>query len=198
LPPPRPTEISICLFCYPNPALPALIDAWINSPQAIRCLVPPGHSLKQVGSIIDAAELRVGEVRQRGSLRVHALPFVAQESFDHLLWASDFNFVRGEDSFVRAQWAGRPFVWHIYPQDDAAHRIKLATFLDRYCADMPAATAAVCRAFWQDWNHGDALDWHSFVQQRASLESHARHWSKALANQLDLAENLVNFVASRL
>ena len=45
-----------------------------------------------------------------------ALPFLPQASFDRLLWACDVNFVRGEDSFVRAQWAGRPFVWQIYPQ----------------------------------------------------------------------------------
>jgi uncharacterized repeat protein (TIGR03837 family) len=198
VPPPRPNEISISLFCYPNAALPALIDAWINSPQPIRCLVPQGHSLKQVGSIIDAAELHDGEARQRGNLRVNALPFVAQERFDFLLWACDFNFVRGEDSFVRAQWAGRPFVWHIYPQDDAAHRIKLSAFLDRYGAGMPAAAAVALRAFWEDWNHGDATDWTRLLQHRGILESHGRHWAKALAGQNDLAENLVNFVASRL
>ena len=25
---------------------------------------------------------------------------------------------------MRAQWAARPFVWHIYPQRDDAHRVK--------------------------------------------------------------------------
>ena len=49
------------------------------------------------------------------------LPLLTQRDYDHLLWACDLNFVRGEDSFVRAQWAGAPFVWQIYPQDDGAH-----------------------------------------------------------------------------
>jgi uncharacterized repeat protein (TIGR03837 family) len=198
VPPSRPDEINISLFCYPNAALPKLIESWVNSTPPVRCLVPQGHSLKQVASIIDAGELRCGEARQRGSLRVQALPFVAQERFDQLLWACDINFVRGEDSFVRAQWAARPFVWHIYPQEDAAHRIKLSAFLDRYCADMPAAAADACRDFWEHCNHGEATDWPLFVQHRTTLESHARQWARQLAAQVDLAENLVNFAQSRL
>ena len=47
-----------------------------------------------------------------------------------MLWACDLNLVRGEDSLVRALWAGLPFVWHIYPQDDNAHHDKLEAFLD--------------------------------------------------------------------
>ena len=64
----------------------------------------------------------------------HALPWLPQPDYDHLLWACDLNFVRGEDSFVRAQWAGRPFVWQIYPQHDGAHAAKLDAFLDRCLA----------------------------------------------------------------
>jgi uncharacterized repeat protein (TIGR03837 family) len=198
VPPPRPDEINISLFCYPNVALPKLIESWVNSAQSVRCLIPQGHSLEQVAAIIDAGELHCGEAYQRGNLHIQALPFVAQERFDQLLWTCDVNFVRGEDSFVRAQWAARPFVWHIYPQEDAAHRIKLSAFLDRYCADMPAAATAALRAFWEDWNHGDATDWPLFLQHRATLESHARHWATQLAAQVDLAENLVHFAESRL
>ena len=47
-----------------------------------------------------------------------------------MLWACDLNFVRGEDSLVRALWGGQPFIWHIYPQDDQAHHAKLEAFLD--------------------------------------------------------------------
>ena len=53
-----------------------------------------------------------------------------QPAYDELLWACDLNFVRGEDSLVRALWAGQPLVWHIYPQDDGAHGPKLDAFLD--------------------------------------------------------------------
>jgi len=39
---------------------------------------------------------------RRGQLALHAIPFLAQDRYDELLWACDLNFVRGEDSFVRA------------------------------------------------------------------------------------------------
>ena len=34
-----------------------------------------------------------------------------------------------DGSLVRAIWAGKPLVWHIYPQDDDAHHAKLMAFL---------------------------------------------------------------------
>ena len=59
-----------------------------------------------------------------------AQPYTDQEGFDEMLQACDLNFVRGEDSLVRALWAGQPFIWHIYPQEDGAHHAKLEAFLD--------------------------------------------------------------------
>jgi uncharacterized repeat protein (TIGR03837 family) len=70
-----------------------------------------------------------GDIIRRGRLEVRILPFVEQDRYDCLLWLCDLNFVRGEDSFVRAQWAARPLVWQIYPQQEAAHLIKLDAFL---------------------------------------------------------------------
>ena len=52
-----------------------------------------------------------------------------------MLWACDLNFVRGEDSWVRAQWAARPFIWHIYPQDENLHHVKLRAFLQKYAVN---------------------------------------------------------------
>src|SRR5690606_16865286 len=64
------------------------------------------------------------------SQHLHTLPFLSQDAFDQLLWCADLNLVRGEDSFVRAQWAGRPLLWHIYPQTENAHLDKLQAWLD--------------------------------------------------------------------
>ena len=86
------------------------------------------------------------------------LPFVEQREYDRLLWLCDLNLVRGEDSFVRAQWAARPFVWHIYPQDDCAHLDKLRAFLALYAAELPAASAAALTDFWLAWNHGVGIE----------------------------------------
>ena len=72
---------------------------------------------------------------------LQALPWLTQPDYDHLLWACDLNFVRGEDSFVRAQWAGRPFVWQIYPQHDGAHARQARRLLDRMLAGAEPAPA---------------------------------------------------------
>src|SRR5690606_41136062 len=81
---------------------------------------------------------RAGDSVTIGMLTVRVLPFLPQPDYRRLLWACDLNFVRGEDSFVRAQWAGRPFVWHIYPQDENLHHKKLRAFLGRYVRELPA------------------------------------------------------------
>ncbi len=111
-----PRELTISLFSYPAAPIAQLIQALSRSPCPIHLLLPGSR---------DAAFTQ-------GALSTHPLPFLPQARFDEILWASDVNFVRGEDSFVRAQWAGKPFVWQIYPQDDAAHRIKLDAFLARF------------------------------------------------------------------
>ncbi len=125
------------------------------------------------------------------------IPFLAQDRYDQLLWASDVNFVRGEDSFVRAQWAGRPFVWHIYPQDDGAHWIKLAAFLARYTAGLDRAQAAAVTALWEAWNRRDPDESQGSELRPGmgggALEAHAKAWSAGLAIRPDLAAALVDF-----
>ncbi len=57
------------------------------------------------------------------------IPFLPQDEYDRLLWLCDLNFVRGEDSFVRAIWARKPFLWQIYEQSDDIHLKKLQAWL---------------------------------------------------------------------
>jgi len=138
------------------------------------------------------------------------VPFIPQDRYDLLLWACDVNFVRGEDSFVRAQWAARPFVWHIYPQDDGAHWVKLAAFMSRYTAGLDRAHAAAVTSLWEAWNRrpeapsqesaqaGLAKAWADFAGRREALQSHARTWAGQLAHRPDLAAAIVDFVDNAL
>jgi len=195
LPPPRPEETSVSLFCYENPALPELFELWVEGSEAMRCLIPEGRALAQAAAWIGREHLNPGETVRQGSLSLHALPFLAQEQYDHLLWACDLNFVRGEDSFVRAQWAAKPLVWHIYPQEDEAHCGKLDAFLERYCADLPMAAATACRNFSQAWNcgRGVATSWPAYWNERIPLSAHSDRWANKLAEREDLASALVKF-----
>ena len=63
--------------------------------------------------------------------RVLRLPFLPQETWDRVLLASDFLFVRGEDSMARAALSGRPFLWHAYPQAEAHQLVKVRALLER-------------------------------------------------------------------
>ncbi len=130
---PRAGERVVSLFCYANPALPALLQRLAAQPTLL--LVPPGP-----------AQQALAGLTPRAGLRVQALPWLTQPDFDRLLWACALNFVRGEDSLVRALWAGAPFVWQLYPQHDLAHAAKLQAFLQQMQA--PADVAELAMA----WN----------------------------------------------
>ncbi|RQO55369.1 elongation factor P maturation arginine rhamnosyltransferase EarP [Paucibacter sp. KBW04] len=175
-------ERLVSLFAYPNAPLPQLIAALADRPTLL--LVCAG----QVQADLQSLSLPA-------TLRLHALPYLSQDDFDRLLWACDLNFVRGEDSFVRAQWAGKPFVWQIYSQDDGAHGPKLEAFMDLWLAQAPAELAAQWRAAWRRWN---GLAPYSSAElltlpptdTGSSALAHARQWRENLASQPDLLSQL--------
>lgn len=136
-------ERIISLFCYEPAALPALLVELQNSNQSTLLLVTAGRATQAMNTL---------QALPNKALRIHYLPYLTQNDYDHLLWTSDFNFVRGEDSLVRAIWAGKPFVWQIYPQDDDAHHAKLEAFLDVYLANMETNMASHIRAAHHVWN----------------------------------------------
>lgn len=199
--PRRDAGLDVSLFCYANPALPALCDAWARGGEPIRLRVAdgvaPADFARWLGRTLPAAPARV----ERGSLAVDVLPFVPQPVYDERLWRSDLNIVRGEDSFVRAQWAQRPFVWHIYPQRDAAHRAKLGAFLDRYLEGVPDGAAAAVRRFSEAFDDGDgpgtAAAWPDLRIALPVLEAHAAAWARRLAELPELSTSLVEFAESR-
>ncbi|MEO6022463.1 MAG: elongation factor P maturation arginine rhamnosyltransferase EarP [Burkholderiales bacterium] len=203
MPIPHSDEIRVSLFCYDSAYAEALLRAWSVGPKPITCIVPQGIVTRALAALL-GPEPMSGAAYVHGSLTLHVIPFLEQDRYDRLLWACDMNFVRGEDSFVRAQWAGRPFVWHIYPQQQDVHRIKLNAFLDLYCADLLPPHAQQLRSFWHAWNgQGDvAAEWRGFVEQQIALTNHAIHWLQRLSEQTDLAANLAalcnNLLKSRV
>ncbi|MDP2034939.1 MAG: elongation factor P maturation arginine rhamnosyltransferase EarP [Polaromonas sp.] len=184
-------EKLVGLFCYEPPALPALLEQFARAGlhgEPVRLLVAAGRA---------AAAVRAALVNEKGLqpildkhqlLSITYLPLLPQTDFDHLLWACDLNFVRGEDSVVRALWAGKPLVWQIYPQDDQAHQAKLQAFLDRL--DAPASL----RAFHQAWNgqhpHLPAMDTQGWSDGLRAAR-------QALLGQPDLCSQLLGFVAKK-
>jgi uncharacterized repeat protein (TIGR03837 family) len=195
VPAPVEGELRASLFAYENASVGGLLAAWARSPSPVSCLVPEGRVLPQVAAFLGGAPLAPSAAAARGALTVRVLPFLPQERYDHLLWACDFNFVRGEDSFVRAQWAARPFVWQIYPQSDEAHWTKLNAFLAIYSAQLPPEAASALTDLWQAWNRqtGTARAWPACQPHLDTLTRHAKTWAVELGSQTDLASSLVQF-----
>lgn len=193
LPCPAPHETSVSLFCYDTAPIYALLNAWTHATRPVRCYLPEGKAISKVADYFGRAALATGDSVTRGNLTLHVTPFLRQEDYDLLLWACNVNFVRGEDSFVRAQWAQKPMFWQIYKQDENAHLVKLDAFLDLYCASANPPTAEFMRSFHHAWNNDGHLDWEGYLMHQSALESHAIRWSDTLAQQADLASNLVIF-----
>lgn len=135
-------EPVVTLFCYEPPHLAELLRALAQTPALL--LVAAGRATAAVRAeneqnaknmeramhATHAGLEREGVSPGRGRSRTVFLPFVSQAEFDRMLWCGDCNFVRGEDSLVRALWAGAPFVWQPYPQEDAVRDAKLSALLD--------------------------------------------------------------------
>jgi uncharacterized repeat protein (TIGR03837 family) len=194
--------LKVSLFGYEKAPVAALVDACANLAMPVWLVAPTGYA----SAALEAAVVGRGTDRC-GDVEAFVVPFLPQDRYDELLWACDVNFVRGEDSFVRAQWAGRPFVWHIYPQAGGAHWVKLSAFLARYSRGLESQNALAIKALWEAWNAGGevpdvttdlAAAWEGFVSRREALGAHARAWSRSLQMQPELAAALVKFAGKLL
>ena len=200
---PQDDELWVSLFAYENPALPALLDAWSADARPVMCLVPEGRVIPQLADWLGVPQLKAGDLHQRGGLQVKILPFTDQDTYDHLLWACDLNFVRGEDSCVRAQWAARPLVWQAYPQDERAHWDKLNALLALYTVGLDAASVQAVSQLWQRWN-GMAVTadmttaWAAWRKNWGAIEAHAVAWCQRLDGAGRLTDTLVEFAENKL
>jgi uncharacterized repeat protein (TIGR03837 family) len=176
-------ERLVSMFCYDNPALAGMLDLLGKSPTLL--LAAPGAAAEQVRALL-------GPTLRRGALRARLLPFLPQRGYDQLLWACDLNFVRGEDSFVRAQWAGNPFVWQIYPQQDGAHARKLHAFLDRQLAGVDDTLAGPVRAACLGWNALAPLP--AALPPLGPWRQLCEDWRDRLREQPDLSSQLLGFI----
>ncbi|MGI2170940.1 elongation factor P maturation arginine rhamnosyltransferase EarP [Shewanella sp. MF05960] len=190
----------ISVFSYESPALTALMAQWQTSAKPIHALIPKGRSLTSLASFFpcDVNHLMPGQQFKFGNLTLHILPMTDQTGFDRLLWSCDFNIVRGEDSFLRAQWAAKPFIWHIYPQEDDYHLVKLQAFMKIYCDNLAAEISTAWCEVNLAFNQGDQDAVVNYWQQLNSvilpLQQHALNWPNNALNDADLASRLVQFV----
>jgi uncharacterized repeat protein (TIGR03837 family) len=199
--------LKVSLFGYAGAPFESLARACERYPGPVWLVAPEGYAATALAGRAARHGTRVNDRDggRRRELEVLVVPFLPQDRYDRLLWACDVNFVRGEDSFVRAQWAARPFVWNIYPTDDGAHWVKMSAFLARYTRSLDRPHAAAVTSLWEAWNRqrepasaeaarpAVSEAWPAFAARVADLDGHARAWAAQLATQRDLADQLVDF-----
>ena len=181
----RPGSKRISIFCYPGAPLRKWLEDLGNLGENVDVLLTHGHA-----ELLNLPGEKV--IHLPANIQLLSMPFVSQDEYDWVLSQCDFNIVRGEDSFVRAQLAGKPFIWHIYPQEDSAHEVKLAAFLDLYLENASqelrlAAIAAMTWAMPSQW-----------LQSLDTWHSHSIAWrTHILKKQEDggLAARLMRFIA---
>ena len=176
----RTTALRIFVFAYPHAPVDALVTAF--------------DAAGVISTVTLAAP--IGDTNPDWKIA----PRVAQTQFDALLATFDFLIVRGEDSFLRAQWAAKPFLWHIYPTEDGAHLIKLDAWLDHYCVGLEGSVSEAYRAASHAANAAKSDATQSaaielLAQNIHALAAHSVVWRTTLMRQTDLAMRLVEFVA---
>ncbi len=189
----RAGETLASLLCYPHAPLLPLARALGSGGARLHLLVPDGVANHLVAA--DAgAQLAAAS---QGRVRTTRVPFLPQADYDALLWCCDLNFVRGEDSWIRAIWTGRPFVWQVYPQAEGTHLVKLEAFLERCRAKADAAANDILGDACRWWNDPDSTDPAAMVRLVAdpALADAGLSALRAGIAEPDLATRLVAFAA---
>lgn len=150
----------VSVFCYPSAPFDSLVTSLLQQysfdQRPTILLLPQGvlpEAEKELARIIEDYSIRwTSPSSPQIPIHLQRFDFIPQEQFDYLLSACDFNIVRGEDSFVRAIWSGKPFIWHIYEQQEYTHIEKLQAWLNS--AQAPSLVKNLHLA----WNHYAALN----------------------------------------
>lgn len=187
----------LSLFAYDDAPVGALLDALAASSAAggprWSVVVPDGVAVAAIDAWLAGAPRSTPPTIAR-------IPFVDQDDYDRLLWTCDVNVVRGEDSFVRAQAAGRPFVWQAYRQPDDAQRPKIGAFLDRFDAVLVPDDREAMRRFWRAWNGDEPDPASAAAGWLATLPRQARaadDWRRRIVSATPLVERLLRYADAR-
>lgn len=196
--PPKPPALQLYAFGYTSPVWADWCAVWQQSGRAI--------DLHLAGNPIQTAlaAFRQPEHGNRsGCLNISNAAFVPQAQFDSLLWAADMLIIRGEDSFIRAQYAAKPFFWHIYPQAESAHLDKLDAFWQLYWQTVPASSSlkTAHTALSHELNGACRLPetervahWQTLFARLPEWQHAADFWQQYLFAQSDSISRLQQFI----
>ncbi|BCM24834.1 hypothetical protein ZMTM_10930 [Methyloradius palustris] len=191
---PKDKLLKVSLFAYPEAPVTDLLESFTNASRPTLCLLPGNGLINVIEQYFDWSVSENSRITV-GNLTLQHVPFLSQTEYDQLLWACDLNFVRGEDSWIRAIWAAKPMIWQPYQQTEQAHLPKLNAFLDLYTHGLPGESKQVVERFHQAWSSGHLAtnDWQQISDHLPAIAKQSKKFSDLLAQQTDLASRLVSF-----
>lgn len=192
---PTDDALTVSLFCYAHAPLAGFVQSLEASSRPVRVLVP--HTIApMLADKLKISALQVGDIVRLSQCEFQVIPFLSQADYDRLLHLCDLNFVRGEDSWVRALWAGKPMIWQPYQQSENTHLVKLNAFLDHYLAEAEERVSTTVRNAMLAWAQGQwqAHHWQALQEALPSINTHARAYAERQSRHMDLATNLVIFI----
>ena len=191
--------LKISLFGYENLPLAQWLPVLAQGEQVIQIAVTAGKAqaaFAQTWAQLGYAQPQNGRYQQ-GNLSAVFLPMLTQTEYDQLLWSADINAVRGEDSLVRAIWAGKPLFWDIYKQDDGVHWDKLRAFCMQMSAGETAGWAELWTHWQMMWNRAELDEdddwvglWTALLTQLPQMSAAAQRTCQRLSQQADLLTQL--------
>lgn len=178
-----PNLYSISLFYYPIQKIEVFLDVMDHIKKPAQFFIPQ--------YLFDLLKLK----NNYQFIHIIPYPFLNHDDFDNLLWSCDLNFVRGEDSWTRAIWAGKPFIWQPYIQENNIHLIKLKAFLKRYCEACDQDLSEILIKMHDDWSNNkfNEVLWRDFFKQQARLETFVLKQSHHYFKEASFVESLVDY-----
>ncbi|MEY3171843.1 MAG: hypothetical protein RJA27_923 [Pseudomonadota bacterium] len=178
-----PNLYSISLFYYPIQKIEVFLDVIDHINKPAQFFIPQ--------YLFDLLKLK----NNYQFIHIIPYPFLNHDDFDNLLWSCDLNFVRGEDSWTRAIWAGKPFIWQPYIQENNIHLIKLKAFLKRYYEACDQDLSEILIKIHDDWSNNkfNEVLWRDFFKQQARLEAFVLKQSHHYFKEPSFVESLVDY-----
>ena len=178
-----PNLYSISLFYYPIQKIEVFLDVIDHINKPAQFFIPQ--------YLFDLLKLK----NNYQFIHIIPYPFLNHDDFDNLLWSCDLNFVRGEDSWTRAIWAGKPFIWQPYIQENNIHLIKLKAFLKRYYEACDQDLSEILIKMHDDWSNNkfNEVLWRDFFKQQARLEAFVLKQSHHYFKEASFVESLVDY-----
>lgn len=175
---------SLVFFTYPTNPVAALAEALCADPRPVELLACHGEASRELKKLLST--------RSCPQVRVVDVPMLSQDDFDRLLWSADACLVRGEDSTLRAQWAGKPLLWTLYPQEGGTHLIKLSAFAKLYEKELTPSAAKAWRCLEEALNSGQLINcaWSQWRDALCDLKKGALAWRSHLLGQTTLTQRL--------